>query len=208
MLDKIIRDCSGASLVEFTLVFPIVIAVTFGTVDFLYMLHEWNMASKATYRGARFAIRSNPAMVGVTNPAFTPGHPGDPCFVLATGAPDGTVNCPTFNLACSSATPCDDPAAFADIVAEMQATFLRIEPQHVLVRYQSTGLGFSDSPYGLPAAVTVSLQCMAHQTFFFGAWMGWLFPPASACVPARSIAMPVFASTLPSEDLSGTRAAP
>lgn len=201
MVSKIIRDCSGASLVEFTLVFPIVMMVTFGTVDVIYMLHEWNLASKAAYRGARVAVVSNPPVAALSNPAYDPAAPpGRPCFDEATGAPDAVANCPTFNVTCTAAT-CNN-ASFTAIVATMQQIFPRIQPANVQIRYQTTGLGFSGRPGGLPMNVTVSLQCMSHQMFFLGAWAGWIFPQPAACQPANSVAMPTFASTLPSEDIA------
>ena len=208
MIRKIIRDCSGASLIEFTLVFPIVMSVLFGTVDVLYMLHEWNLASKATYRGARVAIVSTPPVAALSNPPYDMTDPGRPCFVAATGAPDGVANCPVVNVLCDSTTCNNDD--FSLIVDAMQQIFPPprcptcpgLRPENVQVRYQSSGLGFTGQPGGLPMNVTVSLQCMYHTTWFLGAWLGWLFAPPSACLLPRSIPMPPFASTLPSEDIA------
>ena len=200
MVSKIIRDCSGASLVEATLVFPIVMMVTFGTVDVLYMLHEWNLANKATYRGARVAVVSTPPAAAVSTPVYSSGHEGETCFDQATGAPDGAVACPTFDVTCTSAT-CNN-AAFTAIVTAMQQVFPRIQPANVQIRYQTTGLGFSGRPGGLPMNVTVSIQCMSHQMFFLGQWAGWVVSPASDCQTFNSMPMPTFASTLPSEDIA------
>ncbi len=49
---RLLRDCEGSALVEFTVVFPIFMLVAFGTVDVSYMLFEWSQANKATYIGA------------------------------------------------------------------------------------------------------------------------------------------------------------
>ena len=38
---KLVRDCVGATIVEFTLVFPIFILVALGTVDVGFMLSDW-----------------------------------------------------------------------------------------------------------------------------------------------------------------------
>lgn len=197
-MNKIIRDCAGSSLVEFTLVFPIVMMVTFCTVDFTYMLHEWNLASKATYRGAREAIVRNPVAPAVF-PLYAPAEIGNPCFNSATGAATGA--CPPVDVTCTGTAGCTNAAAFTAIVQAMQAVFPRIDSTNVQIRYQTTGLGFAGRPNGLPMNVTVSLQCMSHRMFFLGAWAGWFFPPAQACQPANSVAMPTFASTLPSEDM-------
>ena len=153
---------------------------TFGTVDVLYMLHEWNLASKATYRGARVAIVSNPAALGLSNPAYTAGNSANLALIWRRGRPTGDGQL--------SDLQCDlqfdelrygtlDAAAFAAIVTEMQQIFPRLQPTNVQVRYQTTGLGFSGRPGGLPMTVTVSIQCMSHQMFFLGA-VGWLGVPA------------------------------
>ena len=200
--NNLIQDCAGASLLEFTLVFPIVMMMTFGIVDVMYMLHEWNLANKATYRGARVAIVSIPVAPSVTNLTYNAGDVGlETCYDIDTGA--SLDVCPWVDVTCSSSVDatCSDGDAFTDIVSAMQTVFPRITAANVQVRYQSTGLGFPGRPGGLPMNVTVSIQCMSHQMFFLGAWAGWFFPPAEACQPARSMRMPTFASTLPSEDM-------
>ena len=66
-MNRLLRDCIGSSLVEFTIVFPVFMLVAFGTVDITYMLYDWALASKAAYTGARTAIVSFPAAAGITN---------------------------------------------------------------------------------------------------------------------------------------------
>ena len=43
-MNRLLRDCLGASLVEFTVVFPVLILVALGTVDVTYMLFDWALA--------------------------------------------------------------------------------------------------------------------------------------------------------------------
>jgi hypothetical protein len=207
-MNRLVRDCRGSSLVEFTLVFPILILITFGTIDVTYMLYEWNLASKAAYRGARVAIVANPVAPEITNPAYNAADIGRFCFNRVTGASTGL--CPTVSVTCPSADDCPDPdfpdnAAFTFILREMQRIFPRLQAANVSIHYETTGLGFVGRPGGLPMNVTVSIQCMTHQLFFLGALMGWVFPalpnPCPASQPGPVI--PAFASTLPTEDLSG-----
>src|SRR5262249_17780084 len=100
-----LRDSSGASLVEFTLVFPLVMLATLGTVDVVYMLWEWGEANKAAYVGARRAVVSDPVANGVTNLTYNAAGTqlGQPCFVPGTGAANTTSDCPTVNTVCTPA---------------------------------------------------------------------------------------------------------
>ena len=208
LLRNVVRCEAGSSLVEFTLVFPMVLMVLLGTIDMTYMLFEWNQASKATYIGARKAIVSQPAAPALlADPVYDPAWMGDPCFDGA-GNPFSPPRCPSFDITCTSAT-CDN-AAFDAIVTAMGQQFPRLIkdwPQNrdkVVVRYQTNGLGFVGRPGGPIVNVTVSLQCLSHQIYFLGAWAGWLFPQPSGCQPARSMVIPTFASTLTGEDLDST----
>ena len=204
-MNKLLHDRDGSSLVEFTLVFPVLILVALGTIDFSFMLYEWNLASKATYRGARFAAVNDPVSPDLTNPTYTAADLGKPCFVPGTGA--STTLCPTFDYTCSSpnvSCPNFSAVNFNAILAVMQQTFPRLQAGHVLVRYQTNGLGFVGRPVGLPMNITVSLRCLTHQFFFIQRLMGWAFnAPAVGCPtgPAGPT-VPAFASILASEDLT------
>jgi hypothetical protein len=101
-VNRFLRDSEGSTLVEFTLVFPVFMLVAFGTVDFTYMLFEWDMANKATYMGARKAVVSDPIATGIANVTYT-GQPGQLCFSAATGAATSPVNCPTPSAVCTPA---------------------------------------------------------------------------------------------------------
>jgi hypothetical protein len=207
LVNKLFRDCAGASLVEFTLVFPVLILVALGTVDVAFMLSEWVQANKAVYRGARVAIVRDPVAPAVTSPAFDPARIGQLCFDPATGTTTGA--CSSFNYLCeipvnAANCPSFDNTAFNSIVAEMQQIYSRIQTGHVQIRYQTTGLGFAGRPGGLPMTVTVNLKCMTHRYYFINSLMQWIFTAPQAPCPAGQPAgppLPGFASTLPSEDV-------
>src|SRR5262245_7290514 len=97
-VNRLRRDINGSSLVEFTLVFPVLILVALGTIDVTLMLFEWAMANKAVYRGARVAVVSSPVATGITNPTYDPLLLGESCFNSGTGIANG--NCPSASSIC------------------------------------------------------------------------------------------------------------
>ena len=49
---------SGSTLIEFSILLPILLTMTFGIIDFGYVLHQYNNAQKATQAGVRLASTS------------------------------------------------------------------------------------------------------------------------------------------------------
>jgi len=206
------RDIAGSVLVEYTIVFPVFILVTLGTVDVTYMLADWAAANKAVYRGARTAIVSSPVASGITDPVGTIGW----CFDFATGNSTGT--CPASSSVCTPATSggsCTNgytwnesvftnPTATNEwqkgIFDRMQVIFPRLQRQNVRIAYQTTGYGKAGQPSGLPMTVTVSITCMTHPLFFLGGLASWAFaPPCPGAPPGAP--MPTFATSLTSEHM-------
>src|SRR6266851_4489910 len=56
---RLLRDSTGATLVEFTLVAPLFFVLTFGIVEFGNGFFQWNEAAKAAELGARLATVSD-----------------------------------------------------------------------------------------------------------------------------------------------------
>jgi Flp pilus assembly protein TadG len=217
------RDSSGSSLLEFTLVFPVVMLVALGTLDVAFMLWDWAQANRAAFAGARRAVVLDPVATGVTQLNYTTAGTqlGQPCFNPATGAANTTSNCPTVTTVCTPAatggsctnnytwneTAFTNPNANAPqmegIFDKMREFFPRLQRQNVEISYQTTGLGFVGRPDGLPMNVTVSIRCMTHEFYFLGGLMNWAFAAPAGC-PAGTPAgwsIPSFATTLPSEDM-------
>lgn len=151
-MDRFLQDSEGSALVEFTVVFPLFMLVAFGTVDFTYMLFEWDMANKATYIGARTAVVSPPVASGITNLFL--GNPGagavtysatqiaqigQPCLTAATGAP--TNNCPAIsNVVCTPAASggsCTGGYAFDDTAFADTSLGTDGRPRGILPRMQA-----------------------------------------------------------------------
>jgi Flp pilus assembly protein TadG len=195
----------GSSLVEFTLVFPVLLVVLLGTVDVGFMLFEWMLANKAANVGAHRAIVSDPVAQDINNPAYDPTLAGKPCQNQNTGAATGfcpvvpsslcTTNQNTGVLSCTNYTKND--TAFTTIFTPMQNIFPRLQPQNVTISYQrNNNLGFSGRPGGLPMEVTVSITGMAHQFFFVGPLVSFL-----GGFITSTPGIPPFATTLTSEDM-------
>jgi Flp pilus assembly protein TadG len=189
----------GSSLIEFTLVFPLLFIVLFGSVDVGFMLFEWMLANKAAYVGAHRAIVSDPVAQGINNPAYDPLLTGLPCQDPLTG--NATGNCPVVQPSICTTASCTnytkDDTAFTAIFTPMQNIFPRLQPQNVTISYQrNNNLGFSGRPGGLPMEVTVSITGMTHQFFFVGPLVSFL-----GGFITSTPGIPPFATTLTSEDM-------
>ena len=214
------RDCSGATLVEFTVIMPVLFTLTLGTVDLGYLLYDYSVASKAAYAGAHRAIVSDPAASGITTINWTPTDIGQDCSGTSgtsgfcTGYATTTTCTVSASLGSGSCTNgyTFNSNAFTAIVNRMQTTFgctagdsgCALQPKNVSITYAITGtLGFVGQPNGLPMNVTVSLSCMNHTFYFIGALMGWTFQAQQGCsgTPA-GWAIPTYSTTLTSEDLT------
>ena len=224
-MNRLLRDCLGASLMEFTVVFPVFILISFGTVDVTYMLFDWARANKAAYAGAHRAIVSSPVASGLTNPTYDATKIGLLCFDPATGA--ANANCPLGSLT-TTCTPnsggggsctngfafdntsfncifdpktdlanCAPAAASAAGVIGMRDMFPKLQRQNVRISYRPVNLGFVGRPGGLPMTVTVSISGMTHEIYFLGSIMTFFGGGFAANPP-----IPSFATTLPSEDMA------
>jgi Flp pilus assembly protein TadG len=222
MVARFWRDIAGSVLVEYSIVFPVFLLVTLGTVDATYMLADWAMANKAVYLGARTAIVTSPVATGITstNQGTTAGAW---CFNFTDGTPTG--NCPSSTSVCTgsatggsctngytfdnSAFTCiydpADPACTAPAATlrpGMKQIFPALRRSNVQISYQTTGDGYALHAGGLPMTVTVSINCMTHSFYFLNALMHWVFSPPAGCTgTASGPRIPAFATALTSEDM-------
>lgn len=214
-MNRLIRDEGGATFVEFTVVFPLVLAFTFGLVDLGLLMFNWAEANRATYAGARHAAVSDPVPRNINIATAAAGNAinGDECFKT-----DGT---PSLKCAPVSATTCTgtgpttvdcgsytaNEAAFAAILGKMQEQYLSktLDPRQVSIRYEPLPLGYVGRPGGYPMNITVSLQCIRQEIYFVAGLFGWAFPPLSpecrGITETNGFPLPTFATTLPAEDL-------
>lgn len=220
MANSFKRDTSGASLVEFTIVFPTIVLVVLGLVDAGLMMFKWSGLRKATYEGARYSVVHDPVASNLTG--TTQGSVGS--VVGQSCSTSGGVSgaCKEIDIYCiagtgttgtcynadgsTSTTYIFQNAAFVAILDRMQSMSPAepIDRRQVKISYQTTGLGYVGRPIGSPMNVTVSLRCMTTDMFFLSGFLNWALSPPTGCtditVPA-GIQVPPFATTLPSESM-------
>jgi Flp pilus assembly pilin Flp len=197
MFARLVRNEQGATIVEFSLVFVLLMLLTWGIVEFGYLWWQWNSAEKATQMGVRKAVVTSPVateiMTASCGPAGTP--PGTSCGGLAgfgtavcTGSAGGGGTCTggyTFNTTTNAAgqTP------FDAILIMMQGVFPLIQRENVSVTYTYIQLGFVGRPEPVPA-VTVQLTGMSFSFFALQGLLG-----------RGPIGLPSFEATLTGEAL-------
>lgn len=185
----LLRNESGTSSVEFTLVALVFFLFVFGIVDFGRAMWQWNAAAKATQMGARFAVVSAmaaPLLATFDGIAAAGGN----------GLPVPEADIVPNPVICNSAG-CNgygwNGAAFTAIVNRMQQYNNRIQAANVVVEYRHVGLGFAGNPFG-PDFVPVVTVRLRNMTFNF-------VTPLVAGL--ATITMPDFRTTLTGEDMNG-----
>jgi Flp pilus assembly protein TadG len=192
-LQLLLKDRSGTTMVEFTLIFMLLLLLTSGIVDFGNLLYQWNSAEKATQAGVRAATISDPvaeelATFDCDNNSITLGTP-----CRNGGSSFGTVVCNGATSSCSGGYTYST-AALGLILAPMQKMFPRLQAQNVIVEYVDVGLGFAGRQSPVPE-VRVRLTGLTFEYAFLGGLLGF-----------SNITMPDFRATLVGEDLSSAGA--
>ncbi len=200
-LQGLVRDDSGATLVELAIVLPVFLLLFFGLIDFGRMGAEYVMADKATQLAARLAVVRPAACVGVPNAN------------LRGTVPINTVP-PRFGAACSAgATICANPGTITctgnianPTVAEIWAATSALMPTTATpanLRFSYTydpKLGFLGGPY-VPI-VTVEIQNMNFQFATPLSGLAALAGAGSAPTPGPTLPFPPMSVSLPAEDLA------
>ncbi len=210
------RSEEGSSLVEFALVFPLIVILTMGTLEFSFGLLQRGRAQKATQLGARVAIVSTPVAPGIKTGLFSGLSPiGAPCTDQTTGIT--LAACTIASTDCTYSTTSSPPGGtcpgytfnltnFDKIFNEMRLAYPTLTRDNVRVSYASNGLGYIGNPSGVPVNVTVAIRCLTYD-FRILQRLGILTPPASeAGCPATPTLWPMLGirTTLTSEDLDST----
>jgi hypothetical protein len=181
------------------------LVLVLGTIDATYMFHDWIVANKAAYMGARTAVTSNPVDPGVIiSDKPPPEDVHKSCLVV--------LNCPSVSTVCTGTTSgvtCTggDNAAFTRIFNTMQKMLPRLQRSNVTISYQTNGTGlvgqlwdgnsdFANPKYIYAMNVTVSITGMTHQFYFIAPLLRFLGGGINA-----TPAIPTFATTLQSEDM-------
>lgn len=179
---------SGAVLVEHTLVFAMLMILTFGLIEFGIVLYQYNAAEKATAVGARFIATRGPVITGL--PDCGPG-------VNVNGMNAGAT-CPasSWESTCNAGAPSGNcqAAVLTALVTEMQRFSSNIEAQNVQVVLRGAGLGFVGRGAPVPM-VTVRLTGMQYDFIALDDLLGF-----------GTLTMPGFDATVVGEDLNGAGA--
>lgn len=181
-LRRLPKDDEAATLVETTLVFPLVLILTFGLLEFGNALWRWNAAEKATEIAARYVATRGPLLTGVPD-----------CFVATTqtagtsckdvpGATAWSTSCGAGGTGtCNSAVT---TAALAR--ARAFAPFVQANNFHIDVR--GSGMGFVGRGAPVPL-ITVRLEGMTFDFVVLDGLLGF-----------QPMAMPGFDATMVGED--------
>ncbi|HET6156703.1 MAG TPA: TadE/TadG family type IV pilus assembly protein [Dongiaceae bacterium] len=204
---RLIRDQAGTTMIEFSIVMVLFFLLTFGLVEFGYMLFQWNSVSKAAQRGARLAAVSDPVWTPLTTltSTGTAGAAWETAYNVTcqgTNATGSTGQCSgTSSTGYAAAamqrlvfgpgggTTCS--ATSATHAAGMCNFFGAIKPENVQINYRSTGLGFVGRPGGPVPTVALTVTGIPFQFIALGALLGF-----------GDITMPDFTVTMTGEDLS------
>lgn len=193
-LRQMLRDERGAALVEATLVFPMMLILTFGLVEFGYAFWQYHAAEKATAVGARW-LATRHGVAG-TAPAtgtllYTTSVPD--CFVATTADPGtlcGQVAGATgWSATCSGAGggACNS-TVMSGLLTEMRRFAPFINTANVQVQLRGSNIGFVGRGRAVPL-VTVRTTGLTYNFIALDDLLG-LGP----------ITMPGFDTTLLAED--------
>jgi Flp pilus assembly protein TadG len=194
------RAEAGAAGVEFALVFPLLLLLTFGIIELGLVFYQMNMFEKATQLGARKAVTWDPVAPELAN--YTAKETG-----LRAGQPlpvNLQLEIVCDNAACTGTgaitSPTRSAATFTAIVSEMQKVYAAIKPENVVVTYRHIGLGFVGRPGGsVVPAVTVSLRDLKYDFILLDVAITVV---TAGTVSIGDIFYPSFSATLTGEDLS------
>lgn len=180
---------SGATLVEHTLVFMLLMLLTFGLIEFGVVLYQYNAAETATAVGARFAATRGPMVSGLSDCGVTTSASAGTWCRNVTGSD-------TWSVTCNASAPsgaCQGTALTA-LVTEMRRFAPNIEAQNVQVVLRGAGLGFVGRGSPVPM-VTVRLTGMQYDFIALDDLLGF-----------GTLTMPGFDATVVGEDLNGAGA--
>jgi Flp pilus assembly protein TadG len=192
-LRKFLRDERGATLVETTIVFPLVLILTFGLVEFGNAFWQYHTAEKATAAGARW-LSTRHGVAGsaaLTNELYTTVVPD--CFVNSAN-PLGTAcaqvaGATGWSQTCSGAGggACDT-TVMSGLLTQMQQYAPFITAANVNVQLRGSTMGFVGRGRAIPL-ITVRTTGLTYNFLTLNSLLG--FGP---------ITMPSFASTYVAED--------
>ncbi len=195
---ELLRREEGISSVEFAIVASVFFLFVLGIIDFSRALWEWNSAAKATHMGVRYAVVNDPVSAAVDYDGIANGFGNGQAIPIGAFNGGKAVICtrPADKTLCQldKTVETANDAAFMAIVRRMQATYDRIQPEHVIVEYRHVGLGFSGNPFGSDIIPTVTIRLQLPDFVFVTPGLSQIF----------SIRRPDYETTFTAEDHQNT----
>jgi hypothetical protein len=177
---------SGAVMIEYTLVFTMLLVMTFGLIEFGLAFHQYNAAETATSVGARYVATRGPVVTGISDCGVTTSATAGTNCASVPGSDSWTITC---NAGAPSGA-CQANVLNA-LVTRMQQFAPQIEAQNVQVVLRGAGLGYVGRESPVPL-VTVRLTGMTYDFIAIDDLLGF-----------GAVTMPGFDATLVGEDFNG-----
>jgi Flp pilus assembly protein TadG len=138
-LRALLRADGGSTLVEATIVFPMLLILTFGLLEFGYALWQYGAAEKATAVGARYLATRGPLAPGVADCfVATTAAAGTPCSQI----PEAAAALAWSTTISSPSCPATSTAVFCQMFARMRDIAPSLTPSQVRVDLRGSGIGF------------------------------------------------------------------
>lgn len=160
-LQKFRDNQKGATLVEFTLILPMLFAVIFGIIDMGYLLYQYNAAVKATQFGAQYAATHEAVVDDLKDCGLVDysDKAGTDC-----GAVSGYS---TWSVTCPGGANCN-AAVMSEILTAMQNIYPNLQAENVSVTLSGDpGLGYIGRGRPVPA-ITVAIEDLEYNFIAVG----------------------------------------
>ena len=207
---------SGASMLEFAVLLPLLLVVSLGLVDLGLVMFASTSVDRATQYGARYVATNAPMANGIDKAisASSGAISGTSCIPVG-GVSACTLN-PSYTCSYSSTTTgtCTgsdgtsltiDSTRFNALVSAMQTQLdaRTLDKRQVIVTYTPLQQGYVGRPK-TPMNVKLTLRCVKQELFFIDDLLGWALPTTGCTgLPNPGGFSLNYSSTLPSEDLEG-----
>lgn len=207
-MTRLLRDSVGSTMAEFALVLPVFLLFVFGLIDGARLMWDMNQLEKATQAGARVAIVTNVLPSDLDDYNYVGKSVGG--VTLTQGDPipleSWVITCTESGCTCTVAT-CPalgtmNQTDFRRIVDRMRLLQPKLTYANVAVDYRSSGLGFAGDPNGSDISPLVTVRTRDDGQLTDANRLK--FRPVTG-LSLLTFNLPVVATTLPAEDMNGTK---
>ncbi|CCQ73543.1 TadE/TadG family type IV pilus assembly protein [Magnetospira sp. QH-2] len=161
----------GESLIAFGFLLPVIIAFSFGILEFSLLVFDYHRVNEGLRLGARLA---------------TVGDSVTDLSGLATGA---SVTCESSGGAVSCSAGTADANRFNAILSEVRRIQPYVQSDHLKITYSDVGLGHADEPGGLIPLVTLRIEGLSRDFIILDGVPGipatYTYPPFTTSLVAN-----------------------